>query len=226
LGLRSLVLESTESLRVTGFALTLWSNAWKALDVVGIEDTLRQQYTQIKGMKMVFPDTGLFTSGEGYETRCVRRKDLLETLVNELPPGTIRYSSKVATIYALNRFKLVHLADGSILKTKVLIGCDEVNSVVSKWLGLAPPEVLGGVAFLKKPNEKDDAFERIDKGLAKYGSERRWRSVSLVSVAYCVGFMQQSKGKMMSYLRKVWFSKYTSNALLKMTNFDCGDLVF
>ncbi|KAM0063741.1 putative FAD/NAD(P)-binding domain superfamily [Helianthus debilis subsp. tardiflorus] len=120
-----LVLESSKSLRITGFALTLWTNAWRAPDAVGIGNTLRQTSTQMKG--------------EGYESRCVRRKDLLETIVKELPSGTIRYSSKVAAINELSRFKLVHLADGSIIKTKVLIGCDGVNSVVAKWLGLETP---------------------------------------------------------------------------------------
>ncbi|KAK9063938.1 hypothetical protein SSX86_017810 [Deinandra increscens subsp. villosa] len=380
LGLKSLVLESSQSLRITGFALTLWTNAWRALDAVGIGDTLRHKSTQIKGFKIASPDTGLFTSEqpldkdkrfEGYESRCVRRKDLLETIVNELPPGTIRYSSKVATIDELDRFKLVHLADGSILKTKVLIGCDGVNSVVAKWLGLQTPVSVGrsairglvefpngsglepmfhvnfgggvrfgfrpvdhttvywfctftpsqvpsyeedwqvnpmkmkqfvlssinkmpqeardvverttlssvsyaplklrlpwnvlfgnivkdnvcvagdalhpmtpdigqggcssledavvlgrclGEVFLKKADGEDDEFERIKKGLEKYGKERRWRSFSLVCVAYCVGFIQESKGKMMSFLRRVWFTRYTSNALLKMANFDCGNL--
>lgn len=381
LGLRSLVLESSESLRITGFALTLWTNAWKALDAVGIGDSLRQKSTQMKGFKIASPDTGLFTSQQaldkdgkfkGYESRCVKRRDLMETLVTELPPGTIRYSSKVAAIDEHDRFKLVHLANGSILKTKVLIGCDGVNSVVAKWLGLGSPVSVGrsairglvefpngsgfdpmfhvnfgggvrfgflpvdeksvywfctftpsqvpsyeedwqenpikmkqfvlsrinkmpqeaqdvvektlltsislsplkfrlpwnvlfgnivkdnvcvagdalhpmtpdigqggcssledsvvlgrciGEAFLKKLDGKDDEFERIEKGLEKYGRERRWRSFRLISVAYCVGFMQESKGKMMSFLRKVWFSKYTPSAFLKMANFDCGDLV-
>ncbi|GJZ78740.1 FAD/NAD(P)-binding oxidoreductase family protein [Tanacetum coccineum] len=75
---------------------------------------------------------------EGYESRGVKRKDLLEALLKELPQGTIRYSSKVATIDELDWFKLVHLADGSILKTKVLVGCDGVNLVVAKWFGFRP----------------------------------------------------------------------------------------
>lgn len=381
LGLKSLVLESSESLRITGFALTLWTNAWKALDAVGIGDSLRQKSTQMKGFKIASPDSGLFVSEqaldkdgkfEGYESRCVKRKDLLEALVKELPPGTIRYSSKVATVDELDWFKLVHLADGSILKTKVLIGCDGVNSVVAKWLGLDPPLSVGraairglvefpngsgfdpmfhvnfgggtrfgflpvddksvywfctlspsqiptyeedwqenpskmkqfvlsrinkmpqeaqdvvertllssisyatlkfrlpwnvllgnivkdnvcvagdalhpmtpdigqggcssledsvvlgrclGEAFLNRSNEENDEFERIKKGLEKYGKERRWRSFSIISVAYCVGFMQESKGFLMSYLRKVWFSSYTRSAFLKMADFDCGHLV-
>nr|XP_043630812.1 monooxygenase 2-like [Erigeron canadensis] len=381
LGLRSLVLESSESLRTTGFALTIWTNAWRALDAVGIGDSLRLKSTQMKGFKIASPDTGLFTSEQaldkdgkfkGYESRCVRRKDLLEALVDELPPSTVRYSSKVANIEELDRFKLVHLADGSILKAKVLIGCDGVKSVVAKWLGLGAPVRVGrsairglvefpngsgldpmfhvnfgggvrfgfvpvdeksvywfftftpsqvpsyeedwkenpmkmkqfilsrinkmpqhaqdvvektslssisiaplkfrlpwnilfgnivkdnvtvagdalhpmtpdigqggcssledsvvlgrclGEAFLNKSNEEDDEFERIKKGLEKYGKERRWRSFSLISVAYCVGFIQESKGILMTYFRKAWFSSYTPSAFLKMANYDCGNLV-
>ncbi|KAF5771492.1 hypothetical protein HanXRQr2_Chr13g0565571 [Helianthus annuus] len=58
---------------------------------------------------------------------------------------------------------------------------------------------LGGASgkrFFKKASEEDDEFERIKRGLEIYGKERRWRSFSLISVAYCVGFMQESKGKL------------------------------
>nr|GEX62379.1 FAD/NAD(P)-binding oxidoreductase family protein [Tanacetum cinerariifolium] len=85
LGLKSLVLESSESLRITGFALTLWTNAWKALDAVGIGESLRQKSTQIKGFKIASPDTGLFVSEqaldkdrkfEGYESRDLKKNGL------------------------------------------------------------------------------------------------------------------------------------------------------
>ncbi|KAI9096001.1 hypothetical protein K1719_026148 [Acacia pycnantha] len=49
LGVRSLVLESSNTLRAAGFALTIWTNAWKALDALGIGDILRQQHLQLHG---------------------------------------------------------------------------------------------------------------------------------------------------------------------------------
>ncbi|XP_073224195.1 monooxygenase 3-like isoform X2 [Cicer arietinum] len=70
-----------------------------------------------------------------FEVRCVRRKLLLEALANELPRGTIRYLSKVVAIEESGFFKILHLIDGTTIKTKVLIGCDGINSVVAKWLG-------------------------------------------------------------------------------------------
>lgn len=48
LGLRSLVLESSDSLRVTGFAYTSWTNAWRALDALGIGESIRQQHLLIE----------------------------------------------------------------------------------------------------------------------------------------------------------------------------------
>ena len=49
LGIRSLVLESSDTLRAAGIAFTTWTNAWRALDALGIADSLRQQHGQLFG---------------------------------------------------------------------------------------------------------------------------------------------------------------------------------
>ncbi|KAK7824495.1 monooxygenase 2 [Quercus suber] len=128
LGIRGLVLESSDSLRVTGFGLTTWTNAWKALDAVGIGDSLRQQHKQFYANLTTSTVSGVQTSAMSFEAkgkhgdhevRCVNRKLLLEALAKELPSGTIRFSSKVVSIEISGFFKLVHLADGTVLKAKV-----------------------------------------------------------------------------------------------------------
>ncbi|RZB89543.1 Monooxygenase 3 isoform B [Glycine soja] len=50
LGIRSLVLESSDTLRIARFALSKWENAWKALDAVGVGHILRQEHAQLMGM--------------------------------------------------------------------------------------------------------------------------------------------------------------------------------
>ncbi|KAF9590277.1 hypothetical protein IFM89_032285 [Coptis chinensis] len=145
LGLRSLVLESWSDLRVTGFAFLNWTNAWKALDALGIGDSLRQNHQELTGAVASSIVSGLPLSEMSFQVKA-KQMVLLETLAKGLPPGTIRFCSKVVSIEEAGHFKLVHLADGSILKTKVLIGCDGVNSVVAKMLGIQRPTFTGRCA--------------------------------------------------------------------------------
>ncbi|RDX64899.1 Monooxygenase 3, partial [Mucuna pruriens] len=156
LGIPSLVLESSDTLRVSGFALTIWENAWKVLDADGVGDFLRQQHVQLNGNVTTSLITGQQTSATSFkatgkhrahEIRCVKRQLLLEALANELPSGSIRYLSKVDAIEESGFYKIVHLADGTTIKTKVLIGCDGVNSVVAKWLGFKKASFTGRYAI-------------------------------------------------------------------------------
>ncbi|CAN6307979.1 unnamed protein product [Urochloa humidicola] len=151
-GVRSLVLESSPSLRASGFAFTTWKNAFRALDALGVGDKIRKQHLQAQALRVISSDTGeivreadLTRSGKRgpSEIRCVRRDLLLQALSEELPKGTVRYSSKIVSIEEDGDIKVLQLADGSVLRAKVLIGCDGINSVVAKWLGLTKPSYSG-----------------------------------------------------------------------------------
>ncbi|WCJ39911.1 FAD/NAD(P)-binding oxidoreductase family protein [Euphorbia peplus] len=155
-GIKSLVLESSESLRASGYAFTTWNNAWKALDAIGIAHSLRIQHPIIHGV--VATSTGQSNSktsftftddnkSEEVEVRCVKRQLLLETLARELPHDTIKYSSRVGSIEESGHFKRLYLDDGTIIKTKVLIGCDGVNSIIANWLGFKNPAYSGRAAI-------------------------------------------------------------------------------
>ncbi|GAB2291916.1 hypothetical protein Dimus_026166 [Dionaea muscipula] len=128
LGLRSLVLESSDQLRVQGAAFNTWTNAWRALDALGVGDSLRQQHLRHQGLIVMSSELGVVTAEIPYtskgesgeiEARCVKRKVLLETLARDLPAGMIRFSSKVVSVEDSGYLKLLHLADGSTIKAKV-----------------------------------------------------------------------------------------------------------
>ncbi|CAL9229245.1 unnamed protein product [Arabidopsis halleri] len=169
----SIVLESSEKLRATGFAISLYFNAWKAMEALGISQHIRSLGDRFQGWvvrpisaenppkEMLFPESDI-----EYEVRCVQRKLLLEALAGELPQGTIRFSSKLVHIELSGHYKKVHLSDGTILKTKVLVGCDGVKSVVGKWLGLknpvkSPRLAIRGIAHFPRGHELGRRFFQV-----------------------------------------------------------------
>ncbi|KAI3836342.1 hypothetical protein MKW92_046062 [Papaver armeniacum] len=155
-GVKSLVLERANELRITGGSLTLSPNAWIALEALGVAHKLTSVYKPFKRGEVTNIANGvtqeiLFTTDEGDEwlargPRSVHRRALLEALSEELPADTIRYSSRLRSIEKTETRNdadsfgvIVHLEDGTTIHTKVLIGCDGVHSVVAKWLGLKTP---------------------------------------------------------------------------------------
>ncbi|KAL1565866.1 monooxygenase 2-like [Salvia divinorum] len=50
LGVPSVVLESADRLRASGFALGIWANGWRALDSIGVGNKLREKHNRISGI--------------------------------------------------------------------------------------------------------------------------------------------------------------------------------
>ncbi|KAI8004641.1 Monooxygenase 1 [Camellia lanceoleosa] len=132
-GITSIVLERAETLRTTGAGIGMQSNGWRALDQLGVGLKLRQ--------------TAIPVLRNG-EARCLKRSILVETLANELPTGTIRFGCQIIDVQMdpLTSLPILQLHDGTVIKAKVAIGCDGVNSVIANFIGLKPPKqsTMGG----------------------------------------------------------------------------------
>uniref|UniRef100_A0A1J3FFJ5 FAD-dependent urate hydroxylase n=2 Tax=Noccaea caerulescens TaxID=107243 RepID=A0A1J3FFJ5_NOCCA len=155
LGIRSVVLEQAESLRTGGTSLTLFKNGWRVLDAISVGPQLRTQFLEIEGMVVKKEDGRELRSfkfkdeDQSQEVRAVERRVLLETLASQLPPQTIRFSSKLKEIQTNDNGgdTQLQLEDGSQLLANIVIGCDGIRSKVATWMGFSEPRYVGHCAF-------------------------------------------------------------------------------
>ncbi|PKI33185.1 hypothetical protein CRG98_046425 [Punica granatum] len=126
-GIRAVVLERASELRTTGAAILLWSNAWLALNALGVTDKLNLLYAPIErgfftDVKTKSTQQVVYASKERDGPRAVHRKILLQVLADELPLDTIRFSSKLTSVESIvkdgHRISVLRLHDGAIIKAK------------------------------------------------------------------------------------------------------------
>ncbi|EMS58478.1 3-hydroxybenzoate 6-hydroxylase 1 [Triticum urartu] len=177
LGVSATVLEQGPSLRAGGTSLTLFKNGWRVLDSIGVADELRAKYLRVQGMRMRSSAGGRdlreFSFEEeapGQEVRAVERGALLATMASKLPPGAISFSSRLKSIAGQGPDgTLLELQDGRRLLSKVVLGCDGVNSPIARWMGFSEPRYVGHMAF---------------RGLADYAGGQPVESKSKVNYIY------------------------------------------
>nr|GEV08713.1 aromatic-ring hydroxylase-like protein [Tanacetum cinerariifolium] len=172
-GIKSVVFERSESLRnVTGAAIGIRQNGWRALDQLGVADILRRLAVPIKRGRLLMLDGGKQQDMpmEG-EFRCLRRKDLIDTLFDALPSATVKFGSQLESIKIdPNTTKpLLRFIDGSSVIAKAVIGCDGGKSMVADFLNLKPPKMFpscGVRGLTNYPNGHffDHEFARFKKG--------------------------------------------------------------
>ncbi|KAF3440937.1 hypothetical protein FNV43_RR19223 [Rhamnella rubrinervis] len=144
-GLRSVVLERSETLRAKGAAVEILTNGWRALDYLGIGSKLRQNSIPHFGSRDVWLDwnkqrAGLQSVGE---SRCVIRKDLIHALAKDLPHGTVRCGCHIVSLELdpFTSFPILQMRDGRTIKAKAS------NSVVAKFLKIKPQKVFPKSGF-------------------------------------------------------------------------------
>ncbi|XP_023764936.1 monooxygenase 1 [Lactuca sativa] len=208
-GIKSVVMEASESLRnITGAAITIHQNGWRALDHLGLADTLRRTTIPIQSERMVELDgwKQQKTSIKG-ETRCLRRKDLIDTLYAALPPATVKFGCKLDSIKFDSKTtkSVLQFNDGSLIIAKVVIGCEGSTSIVANFLNLKPTKMfpfceVRGLSNYPNGHSFDYEFTRfrknnnlvgrtpIDDKLVYWfctqplipGDERRWEDPELI----------------------------------------------
>ncbi|XP_010538404.1 PREDICTED: uncharacterized protein LOC104812767 isoform X2 [Tarenaya hassleriana] len=202
LGVRSVVLEQSESLRTGGTSLTLFKNGWSVLDAIGVGPELRTQFLEIEGMVVKTADGRELRSfrfkdeDQSQEVRAVERRVLLETLASKLPPGSIRFSSKLERIQSNeNGDTLLELQDGSLFLAKIVVGCDGIRSKVAKWMGFSEPKYAGHCAFRGLGFYPDgQPFQRKVNYIYGRGLRAGYVPVSTTKVYWFICFNSSSPG--------------------------------
>ncbi|KAF5808881.1 putative FAD-binding domain, FAD/NAD(P)-binding domain superfamily [Helianthus annuus] len=148
-GIKSIVMERSETLRNnSGTGIGIRPNGWRALDQLGVADILRRTAIPFQRERVVSLDGGRKQDISLYhcvgETRCLRRKDIIDTLYAALPPTTVKFSCQLDSIELdpLTTKPILRFIDGSSIITKVVIGCDGGKSIVSDFLNLKPTKMF------------------------------------------------------------------------------------
>jgi 2-polyprenyl-6-methoxyphenol hydroxylase-like FAD-dependent oxidoreductase len=154
-GFEVAVYERAPELREVGAGISLWANALKALDVIGVGNAIRAVSLGMTRSEMRARDgqrVQLSYSAEYFEKQfgvhpfvaMIHRADLVGTLATFLPAGTAKYGFGCSGVEQHGERVTVHFANGHQDEADLVIGADGLNSAVrTAILGPEPSRYSG-----------------------------------------------------------------------------------
>ncbi|GLI69501.1 hypothetical protein VaNZ11_014135, partial [Volvox africanus] len=167
------VFESAQGLRQEGAAVSLWPNAWRALEALGLAEELRSSHQLLRRVEICSSEGKLLRAfdlaecdvgPQGSETRGLLRATLLQALYERLPDRecVVEFAKSVREVLLTSEGDAagqgpvaVRLSDGRTVYGSVLIGSDGVGSEVARYLKLSPPRFSGYCAYRGVANFPD-----------------------------------------------------------------------
>ncbi|MGX2993269.1 FAD-dependent monooxygenase [Streptomyces sp. JNUCC 64] len=137
-GVETRVHEGAEGPGTGGGALTLWPNAFTALEAVGVADAVRSRGEPAAGLAMrtAHGSTLGYTSRRALEARCggtgraLLRADLLDVLYDAYGEGNVRFGDRCVGVRQERGTVVARFADGREAEGDLLIGADGIRSRV------------------------------------------------------------------------------------------------
>ncbi|HET7304899.1 MAG TPA: FAD-dependent monooxygenase [Segeticoccus sp.] len=179
------VLEQAPEFSEVGAGLSLWPNAVRALDALGVGNAVRARSATPRqggirdsaGRWLARQDVAAITRRFG-PLLMVHRADLLDVLHDAVPPAALRAGTRVEDV---TEDGLVRHSAGES-RGDVVIGADGTNSTVRQrlWRSAAPPRYAGYVAYRMLTTPVDLA----DEGGETWGRGERFGYVPLPDGRY------------------------------------------
>jgi 2-polyprenyl-6-methoxyphenol hydroxylase-like FAD-dependent oxidoreductase len=156
IGWRVSLFERAEALEAVGAGLSLWANAIRALDRLGLAAEVRALLAlaptggiyRADGTPLVVTDSTSLNRRVGEVSGVVHRADLQELLYRALEPESLHLGRVCERITQDDGAVTAHFTDGSSASGDLLIGADGLRSVVrAQLVGDGPPVYAGYTAY-------------------------------------------------------------------------------
>ena len=158
-GANVVVYERASELTEVGAGISLWSNALRALDMIGAGAAVRERIeplrrTEFRGknghvVAASFPASRLEQAlGHQPVIGMIHRAELVETLARCMPHNVVRYGYDVSTVHDDSNHVAVEFTNGHRDTADLVIGADGIHSKVRSLMqGDSPPRYAGYTCF-------------------------------------------------------------------------------
>jgi 2-polyprenyl-6-methoxyphenol hydroxylase-like FAD-dependent oxidoreductase len=150
------VFERAPEIREVGAGISLWANAIRALDELGLRPAIDAASISYEVAGLRAADGSIISSISAAEMHrllgvpvvIMHRADLLAALVAAVPASNISYGAACTAVVDRGEAIEIELSDGRRVRGDVLVGADGLHSVVRAALhGAEPPRYAGCTAW-------------------------------------------------------------------------------